>query len=62
VKAWALLVRNVAAAVLVMAGSGAVSVEFGAPAGRFLFVWAAAAGGLAVAQRDDAYQRGMARR
>lgn len=53
---WLLLIRNVVAALLVMAGFGAV---LGSGLG---FVWGAVAGGLAVAQRDSAYQRGQRRR
>lgn len=53
---WLLLIRNIVAALLVMFGFGAV---LGSGLG---FVWGMAAGGLAIAQRDSAYQRGMERR
>lgn len=57
---WPLLLRNVAAVYAVMLGAvAAVQLEV-AHAG-WLFVWAIPAGGLAVAQRDAAYQRGRAK-
>ncbi len=52
---WLLLLRAAALALAAMAAFAAV----GSPLG---FTWAAAAGGLAVAQRDSAYQCGIQRR